>query len=73
MVKDEKNGNRVMLHRALSKLGFCSRKQGAREIKAGKVKVNGRVVTDPLAWVDISNDEISYDHWNNRSCWWGGC
>src|SRR5580704_6661157 len=33
--------------RAISKLGLGSRTQGARWAKEGRVRVNGRVVTDP--------------------------
>lgn len=50
---------RVQLHRALSKLGWGSRKQAWEWIKAGEVRVNGRVVVDPLAWVDIDAQTIT--------------
>ena len=33
--------------RVLSKLGLCSRTQAAAWVRAGRVAVNGRVVTDP--------------------------
>jgi 23S rRNA pseudouridine2605 synthase len=41
----------VALNRALSKLGILSRAQATEAIRAGRVKVNGRIVTDPLARV----------------------
>jgi pseudouridine synthase len=46
-------GRRVQLHRALSKLGWGSRKQAWDWICSGEVCVDGRVVTDPLEWVDL--------------------
>jgi 23S rRNA pseudouridine2605 synthase len=49
-------GQRVQLHRALSKLGLGSRTEARRWIKAGEVTVDGRVVTDPLTWVDLRQD-----------------
>jgi 23S rRNA pseudouridine2605 synthase len=50
---------RVQLHRALSKLGWCSRTQAWDWIKAGLVRVDGRVVTDPLTWVDLGRQHIT--------------
>ncbi len=35
------------LARTLSKLGVCSRSEAERSVRAGRVKVNGRVVTNP--------------------------
>jgi 23S rRNA pseudouridine2605 synthase len=35
------------LARALSKLGVCSRSEAERSVRAGRVKVNGRVVINP--------------------------
>lgn len=52
-------GRRVQLHRALSKLGWGSRTQAWDWIKAGEVRVDGRVVVDPLAWVDIDQQRIT--------------
>jgi 23S rRNA pseudouridine2605 synthase len=48
----------VQLHRALSKLGRGSRTQAWDWVRAGRVKVDGRVVTDPLAWVDLDRQRI---------------
>ena len=45
---EEGRGRRVQLHRALSKLGLGSRTQAWDWIRAGEVRVDGRVVTDPL-------------------------
>jgi 16S rRNA U516 pseudouridylate synthase RsuA-like enzyme len=52
-------GKRVMLHRALSKLGWGSRAQAREWIRSGQVRVDGRVVTDPLAWVDLGRQRIT--------------
>lgn len=57
--KNSAGGRRVQLHRALSKLGQGSRTQAWDWIRAGKVTVDGRVVTDPLTWVDIDRQRIS--------------
>ena len=53
-------GRRVQLHRALSKLGLCSRTQAWDWIRAGEIRVDGRVVTDPLTWVDIAGQQITH-------------
>ncbi len=57
--RNARPGRRVQLHRALSKLGWCSRTQAWDLVRAGEVLVNGRQVTDPLAWVDLSAQKIS--------------
>jgi 23S rRNA pseudouridine2605 synthase len=51
-------GQRVQLHRALSKLGWGSRTQAWDWIKAGQVSVDGVVVVDPLTWVDLERQQI---------------
>src|SRR5690349_8831563 len=48
------SARRVQLHRALSKLGLGSRGQAWGWIVAGRVRVDGRVVRDPLTWVDLA-------------------
>lgn len=50
---------RVQLHRALSKLGWGSRKQAWQWIQSGEVRVDDRVVRDPLAWVDTDSQRIT--------------
>jgi 23S rRNA pseudouridine2605 synthase len=52
-------GQRLQLHRALSKLGLGSRTQAWQWIAAGDVRVDGRVVTDPLTWVDLGCQKIT--------------
>jgi 23S rRNA pseudouridine2605 synthase len=49
----------VQLHRALSKLGLASRTQAWEWIRAGLVQVDGRVVTDPLTWVDVGRQQVA--------------
>lgn len=46
-------GQRVQLHRALSKLGLCSRSLAWSAIKKGRVQVNGKTTFDPLVWIDV--------------------
>jgi 23S rRNA pseudouridine2605 synthase len=55
------SGKRVTLPRALSKLGYCSRTQGEELIRAGRVTVDGRVVTDIEAWIDLDSAKIAVD------------
>ncbi len=52
-------GRRVQLHRALSKLGLGSRTEAWDWIRAGQVAVDGRVVTDPLTWIDLDRQQIT--------------
>lgn len=54
-------GRRVQLHRALSKLGWGSRTQAWEWVRAGQVRVDGRIVTDPLAWIDLDRSAITRD------------
>jgi len=51
----------VGLARALSKLGACSRSQAAELIRAGRVKLNGRLRNDPETPVHIGKDRIEID------------
>ncbi len=53
-------GRRVQLHRAISKLGFGSRTQAWDWIRAGEICVDGRTVTDPLAWIDLDRQQVTY-------------
>jgi 23S rRNA pseudouridine2605 synthase len=68
-VNDNRNrgshrGRRVQLHRAMSKLGWGSRTQACEWIRSGSVRVDGRVVTDPLTWVDLDRQHITRQHEN---------
>jgi len=48
----------VGLARALSKLGFCSRSQAAKLIRAGRVRLNGATRRDPETPVRLQRDRI---------------
>jgi 23S rRNA pseudouridine2605 synthase len=52
---------RFGLARALSKLGFCSRSQAWKSIKAGRVTVNGVVRLDAEWPVDLKRDQVEID------------
>jgi 23S rRNA pseudouridine2605 synthase len=58
----DRTGRRVQLHRAFSKLGWGSRSQAWTGIQAGEVRVDGRVVTDPLTWVDLDRQRITRNY-----------
>jgi 23S rRNA pseudouridine2605 synthase len=47
--------------RAISKLGLGSRTQGAQWVKEGRVRVNGRVVTDPEFPVSHGRDRVTVE------------
>lgn len=49
------------LARVLSKLGVCSRSQAQALVRAGRVRVNGRIVRDPETPTDGARDRISVD------------
>jgi len=49
------------LARVLSKLGVCSRTQAQELIRAGRVRVDGRVELDPEARTDMHSTGISVD------------
>lgn len=51
----------VTLPRALSKLGICSRAQAEAAIRDGRVRVNGRRVTDPTRRVVPETDVFTLD------------
>lgn len=63
MVTAPPPGNRPLktLERVLSKAGAGSRTEARQWIGAGRVKVNGKVVTDPDQWVDLERDKILFD------------
>ncbi len=49
------------LERVLSKAGVGSRTEARKWIAGKRVKVNGRVVMDPDAWVDLERDRVAFD------------
>lgn len=58
---EQSKKQRVMLSRALSKLGLCSRQEAVRAIRAGRVSVNGKIARDTLYWITLGEDHIQLD------------
>lgn len=52
---------RVSLARALSKIGFCSRKEAEKLIRAGRVQVDGQTLSDPDCWTRLGKSRIAVD------------
>ena len=52
---------RVALSRALSKLGILSRAEAIEAIRDGRVRVNGRLVQTPTAFVEPERVRIEVD------------
>ena len=52
---------RLTVDRLFSKLGIASRGTSQEWIRAGRVRINGRVVRDPATWVLWPKDSISID------------
>jgi 23S rRNA pseudouridine2605 synthase len=61
MIGDSQSARRTGLARALSKLGHCSRSQAFGLIRAGRVRLNGRLVRDPEKPVLPGKDRIEVD------------
>ena len=55
----EQNGER--LQKALSRAGIASRRGGEELIMAGRVKVNGKIVTELGTKIDPANDRVTVD------------
>jgi 23S rRNA pseudouridine2605 synthase len=64
------NGSGVQLARALSKLGILSRAQAATAIRAGRVRVDGRVVRDAEALVVPEQVHLVVDGVERRRARW---
>ena len=61
---------RVPLNRALSKLGILSRAQATAAIRAGRVRVDGRLIDDPAHAVIPERVRITVDHgFQDRAVW----
>lgn len=52
---------RVSLARALSKLGYCSRTEAERLIRAGRVQIDGQTLSDPTGWTRLDRCRIAVD------------
>ena len=57
-MRTSRGPGRVTLPRAISKLGFASRKWALSLVLEGEVKVNGAVEKNPHRWVDVERDRI---------------
>jgi 23S rRNA pseudouridine2605 synthase len=55
------SSRRIGLARSLSKLGYCSRSEAFRLIRAGHARLNGRICRDPEAPVRSEGDRIEVD------------
>jgi 23S rRNA pseudouridine2605 synthase len=55
------SSRRVGLARALSKLGYCSRSEAIKLIRAGRVRLNSRICRDAEAPVRCESDRIEVD------------
>jgi len=51
----------ITLDRVLSRFGLASRTEAREAILAGRLKVNGRVVSDPDCWVRPDQDTFHFD------------
>jgi len=51
----------MTLDRVLSRFGIASRTAAQEAIRAGRMKVNGRVVRDPGVWVTPERDTFQFD------------
>jgi len=51
----------LSLSRALSKFGVSSRREAARWIAAGRVRVNGALERSPSRWIDPARDRVVVD------------
>jgi 23S rRNA pseudouridine2605 synthase len=60
-VRTERVTDAVSLARALSKLGYCSRAEGERIVRAGRVAVDDRIVRDPTVRIDLRRARIAVD------------
>ena len=51
----------IGLARVLSKLGYCSRSEAGELIRAGRVRLNGKIRRDPETSVHFGKDRIEVD------------
>lgn len=58
---DGKEENFIRLQKFLAHAGVCSRREGERFIQAGRVRVNGRTVTELGAKIDPGIDSVEVD------------
>ncbi|MHB8734662.1 MAG: pseudouridine synthase [Terriglobales bacterium] len=56
-----RNKPEMTLDRVLSRMGVASRSDAVEMIRAGRVTVDGRVVTDPLYWIETARQTVRLD------------
>ena len=56
-----KDKRAITLDRVLSRYGIASRTDSKEAIRAGRLRVNGRVIRDPDFWVTPETDNIQFD------------
>ncbi len=60
-MRKKQASRRIGLARALSKLGYCSRSRAAELIRAGHVRLNGKLLRDPESPISEVDDQIRLD------------
>jgi 23S rRNA pseudouridine2605 synthase len=60
-VKKQQSSRGIGLARALSKLGYCSRSRAAELIRAGHVRLNGKLLRDPESPISEADGQIAVD------------
>jgi 23S rRNA pseudouridine2605 synthase len=61
MADKTSTAKRLTVDRLLSKRGIASRGTSQEWIRAGRVRINGRVIRDPATWVLWPKDSVSVD------------
>jgi len=61
MADKTSTSKRLTVDRLLSKRGIASRGTSQEWIRAGRVRINGRVIRDPATWVLWPKDSVSVD------------
>jgi 23S rRNA pseudouridine2605 synthase len=61
MAQKASMSKRLTVDRLLSKLGISSRGMSQEWVRAGRVRINGRVVRNPATWVLWPKDAVSID------------
>ncbi len=56
-----KNKEVMTLDRVLSRQGWGSRTMARQAIRAGRIRINGRVIRDPNCWVRPARDRIEWE------------
>ncbi len=60
-IQNSETNNLIRLQKFLSGAGLCSRRKGEEYIKAGRVAVNGEIVSQPGVQIDPEKDRVTVD------------